>query len=218
MKSLKWLCPLAMTLLPGAGVRADSTDATCAVYPRGEDHGDEVMACTFSQRQGYVTIRRADGVEHELSPAGDEPGTFTDAAGGTVYRQTDLGDQGLIFRFTTESVYVYWSATMLEEPDEANPTWPFSTADYDATAVLRCKAPGADAFGSCPAGILRMESGEASIVVRDPGGEEFTINFMSNYVNATNREVEAQLDGDTWILHFANGQEWEVPIAAIEGG
>lgn len=41
---------------------------------------------------------------------------------------------------------------------------------------------------------------------------------MSRYVNATNREVEAQLDGDTWILHFANGQQWQVPLAAIEGG
>ncbi|HBO11207.1 MAG TPA: hypothetical protein DD491_00315 [Halieaceae bacterium] len=218
MKPLTWLSPLILMLLPAAYALADSTDAACAVYPRGEDHTDVVMPCTFSQRQGYVTIRRADGVEHDLSPSGDAVGVFTDAAGESVYRQSGLGDQGLIFRFPTESVYVYWSTSMLEGPDESNPTWPFSTADYDATALLRCKAPGEEAFGSCPAGILRMEGGEASIVVRDPSGEEFTINFMSNYVNATNREVEAQLDGDTWILHFANGQQWQVPLAAIEGG
>lgn len=216
---MRMLAVLPLLLLPFAvtNALADSTDAACSVYPRGEDHSDADMACTFSQRQGYITIRRADGIEHELSPSGDEVGVFEDAAGETVYRESGLGDQGLIFRFPTESVYVYWSTAMLEGPDEGDPTWPFSTADYDATALLRCKASGEEAFGSCPAGILRMEGGEASIVVRDPAGEEFTINFMSSYVNATNREVEAHRDGDTWILHFANGQQWEVPIAAIEG-
>jgi hypothetical protein len=37
-------------------------------------------------------------------------------------------------------------------------------------------------------------------------------------VNATNREVAARLEGDTWILEFSNGEVWEVPIAFIEGG
>ncbi len=63
-----------------------------------------------------------------------------------------------------------------------------------------------------------MEDNQASIVVQNQLGEQFTINFMTDYVNATNREVEAQLEGDTWILHFANGEVWEVPLAAIEGG
>ena len=117
MKPLTWLSPLILMLLPAAYALADSTDAACAVYPRGEDHTDVVMPCTFSQRQGYVTIRRADGVEHDLSPSGDAVGVFTDAAGESVYRQSGLGDQGLIFRFPTESVYVYWSTSMLEGPD-----------------------------------------------------------------------------------------------------
>ena len=55
-----------------------------------------------------------------------------------------------------------------------------------------------------------MENDQASIVVRNPQGEQFTINFMKDDVNATNR--------DTCILHFANGEVWEVPLAAIEGG
>jgi hypothetical protein len=41
---------------------------------------------------------------------------------------------------------------------------------------------------------------------------------MKGYVNAANRELEAHLEGDTWILEFADGEVWEVPIAAIEGG
>jgi hypothetical protein len=63
-----------------------------------------------------------------------------------------------------------------------------------------------------------MDGGQASIVVLGPTGEEFTINFMSDYVNATNREVKARLQGDTWVLEFTNGEVWEVPRAAVEGG
>ncbi len=92
------------------------------------------------------------------------------------------------------------------------------TSDYDATTLLRCKAAGHAEFGTCPGGILRMEDKQASIVVQNQLGEQFTVNFMTDYVNATNREVEARLEGDTWILNFANGEVWEVPLAAIEGG
>ena len=197
---------------------ADWTDAACEIYPKGEDHTDVLIPCTFSQRQGYVTITRDDGVTHDLSPVGDTPGNFTDQNGRAVHRQSGLGEQGLIFRFPEESVYVFWNTKMLAPADENNPTWPFTTAEYDATALFRCKAAGDSEFGRCPGGILRMEDNQASIVVQNPLGKQFTINFLTDYVNATNREVEARLEGDTWTLQFANGEVWEVPLAAIEGG
>ncbi len=81
-----------------------------------------------------------------------------------------------------------------------------------------CKAAGESEFGSCPGGIARMENNQASITVRNQSGAQFTINFMSGYVNATNRDVKARLEDDIWILEFANGEVWEVPLAAIEGG
>lgn len=217
MKRALWILTLALLTTAGPA-SADWTEARCDVYPAGSDHTDRMIPCTFGQRQGYITITRGDGVIHELSPVGDTPGSFRDQQGQTVYRQSGLGDQGLIFRFPDESVYVYWNTSSLEPADENNPTWPFTTAEYDATTLLRCKAAGDSAFGTCPAGILRMEDAQASIVVQNQLGEQFTINFMQDYVNATNREVEARLDGDTWILHFANGEVWEVPLAAIEGG
>lgn len=218
MKRLTLPTPLlAAALMWPLTANADSTEAACEIYPAGEDHTDVLISCTFSQRQGYITITRSDGVTHDLSPVGDAPGNFTDQNKRSVYRQGDLGDQGLIFRFPDESVYVYWNTAVLA-PDPDNPTAPFTTADYDATSLLRCKAAGASDFGTCPAGILRMENKQASIVVQNPQGEQFTINFMTDYVNATNREVDAQLDGDTWILRFANGEVWEVPLSAIEGG
>jgi hypothetical protein len=102
--------------------------------------------------------------------------------------------------------------------DEDNPTAPFSTADYDATSLLRCRAVGETESGNCPAGILRMGGGQASIVVQSPAGEQFTINFMSDYINATNRKAEARLEGDTWIVLIDDTDVYEVPLAAIEGG
>ena len=188
-------------------VAADSTEARCDIYPKGEDHVSAMLACTFGQRQGYITITRADGITHDLSPVGDAPGNFRDQDGRAVYRQEGgLGDQGIIFRLPDESVYVYWDTSALKpQSDNDNPTAPFSTADYDATTLLRCRAAGAKDFGECPAGISRMDNGQASITVQSPQGERFTINFMTGYVNATNREVKSRTEG----RHMdSNSRKW----------
>jgi hypothetical protein len=197
---------------------ADWTQARCDVYPKGEDHTNVMIPCTFSQRQGYITIARDDGVTHDLSPVGDTPGNFRDQHGNMVQRESGLGDQGLIFRLPEESVYVYWDTSALHPQDKDNWTAPFTTDEYDATTRLNCRAPGDTGFGSCPAGILRMEGGQASIVVQNLAGEIFTINFMKDHVNATNREVTATLKDDMWTVTVANGEVYEVPLAAIEGG
>lgn len=216
----KWFFLSILAALMPLAAQADTAEARCDIYPAGEDHTDVVIPCTFSQRQGYVTIRRSDGVVHELSPDDQvsAPGNFRDQYGNRVYRQSGLGDQGLIFRFPDESVYVYWSTDIFEPIDEDNPTWPFSTRDYDATTLLRCYAEGAAEPGLCPAGILRMEDAQASIVVISPAGEKFTFNFMKEYINAANREVEAVMENDTWIVTVNGTEVYEVPLAAIEGG
>ena len=215
----KRLTVLALFLawLP-VSAHADSTEARCDIYPKGEDHTDVVIPCTFSQRQGFISIRRSDGVVHELSPDGEALGNYLDQNGDHVFRQSGLGDQGLIFRLPDESVYVYWDTGIFNQNDENNPSWPFDTQDYDATTLLRCYDRGAPEPGQCPAGILRMEEAQASIVVLSPQREKFTINFMTNYVNATNREAEAELKGDTWFVTIDGKEVYEVPQAAIEGG
>jgi hypothetical protein len=218
MKHLVSIASL-LTVLWVIPAQADSTDAACVIYPAGSDHAEATIPCTFGQRQGYITITRSDGVSHDLAPAGETVGNFLDQKGRTVFRQSGLGDQGFIFRLPDETVYVYWNTDILNPSTGNNdPTSPFTTADYDATTLLRCRASGKPEFATCPAGILRMEGGEASIVVQNQKGEQFTINFMKDYVNATNRELKAKREGDTWILDFTNGEIWEVPVAAIEGG
>lgn len=216
---IRGIAIIAMASTWVAAVEADSTEARCDIYPAGEDHASSMLHCAFSQRQGYITITRADGVTHDLSPVDDTPGNFRDQQGSPVYRQSGLGDQGLIFRFPDQSIYVYWNTSALE-PASSTDNWtaPFTTADYDATTRLRCRLDPDGADSSCPAGILRMEDGQASVVVQSPSGEQFTINFMSDYINATNRTVTGKLEDDTWILTINGKEIYEVPLAAIEGG
>jgi hypothetical protein len=205
--------------LPSA---ADSTQARCEIYPKGSDKLEKMMPCTFGQRQGYITITREDGVTYDLSPVGDKPGNFRDQDGRTVYRQSGLGEAGLIFRFPNESLFVWWDNAASGAASADNATAPFATkyagGEYDATALLRCKAAGDREFGSCPAGILRMENRQASIVIQSQLGKQFTLNFMTDYVNATVGEVKAKLNGDLWTVTRDNGEVYEVPLSAIEGG
>lgn len=203
---------------------ADWTDAACEIYPAGSDRMEKLVPCTFAQAQGHVTITLEDGTTYDLTPVGDTPGNFHDAQGRAVYRQSGLGDQGQIFRLPEISIFLYWSTAALHPDDGTNPTAPFSTEDYDATTLLSCRAAEATDFSDCPAGILRMEDGQASIVVQDPQGEQYTLNFLKDatdgtpYVNATGREVEARFESDIWIVTIDNGDVYEVPLAAIEGG
>jgi hypothetical protein len=210
---------LAAWSLPSA---ADSTQARCEIYPKGSDKLEKMVPCTFGQRQGYITITREDGVTHDLSPVGDTPGNFRDQDGNAVYRQSGLGEAGLVFRFPQQSVFVYWDTAASAAADADNATAPFATkyegGDYDATTLLRCKAPGDREYGSCPAGILRMDNGQASIVVQSRRGEQFTLNFMTDVVNATVGQVKARLNGDLWTVTRDNGEVYEVPLSAIEGG
>jgi hypothetical protein len=210
---------LAAWSLPCA---ADWTQARCEIYPKGSDKMEQMVPCTFSQRQGYITITREDGVTHDLSPVGDTPGNFRDQDGRAVYRQSGLGEAGLIFRFLKESVFVYWDGAASAPAAADNPTAPFATrrdgGTYDATTLLRCKAAGDREYGNCPAGILRMENRQASIVVQSQLGKQFTINFMSDYVNATVGEVKAKLNGNIWTVTRDNGEVYQVPRSAIEGG
>lgn len=196
---------------------ADTTAARCDLYPTGADHAAQSMHCSFSQRQGAVTIDRADGVIHELSPAAEAAGEYRDQRGQVVRRES-LDDQGLVFRFPDEAVYVYWRTAGLADSPSDNPTAPFSTSDYDATALLPCQATRDAPRRQCAAGVLRMDDGQASVVVLDTTGAQFTINFMTDYINATNRRVDATLQGDRWVLTIDGAAMLEVPLAFIRGG
>lgn len=89
-------------------VKADTIEARCDVYPKGEDRATSSGLCTFSQRQGAVSIQLKNGQRYDLRPIGDKPGNYKDQNGRPAYRQSGLGDNGQIYRLAYESIYVYW--------------------------------------------------------------------------------------------------------------
>ncbi|HLO47630.1 MAG TPA: hypothetical protein VK211_04295 [Kamptonema sp.] len=91
--------------------KADTVKARCDVYPKGEDRATASGLCSFSQRQGAVSIELEDGKRYDLQPVGNEPGNYRDQNGRAAYRQAGLGDKGQIYRLANESIYVYWDTT-----------------------------------------------------------------------------------------------------------
>ncbi|MCL6434735.1 MAG: SH3 domain-containing protein [Leptolyngbyaceae cyanobacterium HOT.MB2.61] len=91
--------------------KADTVNARCDVYPKGEDRATFSGPCTFSQRQGVVGIQLKNGRRYDLTPYGNQPGNYRDQNGRAAYRQSGMGNKGQIYRLATESIFVYWDPT-----------------------------------------------------------------------------------------------------------
>lgn len=66
---------------------------------------------------------------------------------------------------------------------------------FDATTWTPCRRMVDEDFGQCSSGVLRMGDGEASVVIEDPPGATFTINFLKQDINSGRGAVKATLDG-----------------------
>jgi hypothetical protein len=175
---------------------ADSTRARCDIYPEGSDKMQTTGPCTFSQRQGYITITRDDGLTHELSPVGDRPGNFRDQDGNPVYRQSGLAETGLIFRFPSERVFVYWDvaatvpAEVLGEPvADTDPTVVQETIitrlleQYADEKGIRAEPAETDAYRE----FLRQREADGAFAIRDQALEAsfwryFTDDSMHDFM------------------------------------
>lgn len=96
------------SLVIGATVKADTVNARCDVFPKGEDKATSSGLCTFSQRQGNVGIQLENGQRYDLQPLGDTPAEYRDQNGKPAHREDALGERGLIYRLTDVSIFVYW--------------------------------------------------------------------------------------------------------------
>ena len=215
---------LALVLVFFSSVaQADQVSARCDIYPRGEDHGGTVVPCIFSQRQGYINIDRSDGVAYDLSPKGDRPGNYTDRNGKDVFRNSGLGDKGLIFRLPNETVFVYWDTAGLPEADNVNNyTAPYSTANFDATARISCSLSGLEMAGKvdCAIGINRgLPACQTVIAIMRPDGVERVLQFDAvKVVSPGEGEVRARLVSGIWEISIDNTETYRIPVEAVEGG
>ncbi len=70
---------------------ADSAQAHCEMWHKGDQKREATGKCQFSQRQGYIDIRLHDGSTWSLSP-GDKADHFRDQDGHKVKRHME-GDK-----------------------------------------------------------------------------------------------------------------------------
>lgn len=111
VKISKFLVALGISVASlgfAVAANADTVDARCDVFPKGDDKATFSGLCSFSQRQGYITIDLKNGTTYELSPSGDKPGNYVDKDGKPAYRESGLGKRGQIYRLSKQSLYVYW--------------------------------------------------------------------------------------------------------------
>ena len=104
--------------------KADTVNARCDVYPKGEDRATSSGLCTFSQRQGAVEIQLENGKRYDLVPVSNQPGNYRDQEGHAAFRQSGLGDKGQIYRLANESIYVYWDTAPYTSDTQATPSSP----------------------------------------------------------------------------------------------
>ncbi|MEC4983205.1 MAG: hypothetical protein SAJ37_04010 [Oscillatoria sp. PMC 1068.18] len=142
---------------------AQTVNARCDIYPKGEDRASAVVPCTFSQRQGVVGIQLENGKRYDLRPTGNQPGNYLDQNNQPAYRQSGLNDLGQIYRLANESIYVYWNTSGLNPANNnsqsSNPTTYTTVRNFDHIDLqitegefhfhgTLTKLPGSDYAGS----------------------------------------------------------------------
>jgi hypothetical protein len=89
-------------------VLADTTQARCDVYPKGDDKATSSGLCSFSQRQGYVSIELKGGQRIELKPDAVKPNTYVDAKGKPARREILEANRGQVYRLASQSIFLFW--------------------------------------------------------------------------------------------------------------
>jgi hypothetical protein len=111
MKQLRILSTslLAVGVVAGVSpVQADTVEARCDVFPRGEDKATSSGLCTFSQRQGFVSIQLKDGTRYELRPSASSANAYLDGQGRPASVESLEPNRGQVYRLATQSVFVFW--------------------------------------------------------------------------------------------------------------
>lgn len=169
-----------------APAKADTTTARCDVYPRGEDRATSSDTCTFSQRQGFVTITLNDGTTYELTPSPTQANLYTDQDGRRATREDALGTAGTIYRLADVSIFVYWDAsTVSSEPHRGGGNVPCSAGQPSYNRLCQAAALYGD--------------GHATLTLVGPGGDPHHLYYDGQILYSIDAEDEVlmqMVDGE----------------------
>jgi len=147
-------------------VLADTVDARCDVFPAGDDKATSSGLCTFSQRQGFVTIQLKGGQTIELKPNESTPNAFFDERGEPAKREMLEANRGQVYRLEKQSIFVFWD-----------------TAPYSKGAGSGSSAPGSRSSTEKPPEIVPLLLGIHQ--VKFDGGCKVNFNKAGKYLSKT---------------------------------
>jgi hypothetical protein len=160
-------------------VFGDTVKSRCG-YSEKADAGPETYhPCTFSQRQGTISISIGSDAPYLFSPDGDLAGTYLDQAGQRVYRKKGLGKRGQLFQLSGRYLYVLW-----------NP----------APGRLECQSTDLTAPSHCLLG-----DGNTGFALQATGGSSLnTLTLSSIGLAVSNEAQEIELDGTAYLAELAD--------------
>jgi hypothetical protein len=187
--------------------------------------------------QSMSVILKTDNTQNYFNviAPGEDTAIFVGSTSGNSFQGTLPKDGEYIIR-----VYIMRAAARREETanftmdvqinnNQAssgdNPTYPYTTANYDATTILSCEVRQSVDMTipvthnqDCPAGILRQASGFATISIMLPSGVERVLTFEPENVTTPNGgDLNWSKENDTWYIGINDQEFYLVPDAAIYG-
>ncbi|MEA5443475.1 hypothetical protein [Cyanobium gracile] len=128
MRRLSVLAALLLSVasvVAAAPALADTVQARCDVFPAGDDKATFSGLCTFSQRQGFVSIELKGGQWIELKPNESTPNAYFDERGEPAKREMLDANRGQVYRLENQSIFVFWdTAPYGKEASSTTPTAP----------------------------------------------------------------------------------------------
>lgn len=153
------LAALATFAALAAPAQADTVAARCELTPALPAVARVALACSFSQRQGFIGIELADGRRLDLEPLG---GRRLRAADGRIATQS-VSARGQVFRFPQEALRVDWDAGDLPAytPGSAVADTPFDRTLSLGKLSLRVSSanqPGTNRVRIAPRGLAAVNT------------------------------------------------------------
>jgi hypothetical protein len=145
---------------------ADTVDARCDVFPAGDDKATSSGLCTFSQRQGFVSIQLKSGKRIELKPNENTPNAYFDERGEPAKREILEANRGQVYRLEKQSIFVFWD-----------------TAPYSKGTGKGSADAGTGATGGNPPEIVKLLLGIHQ--VKFDGGCRVNFNKAGKYFSKT---------------------------------
>lgn len=150
---------LLIATLAGAPAWADTAPARCELTPALRAVTRVALACSFSQRQGFISIELADGRRFDLEPQGGR--RYRDSQGRVATQR--LSASGQTFRFPQETLRVDWDAGDLPAytPGSAAADIPFDrtyTLGRVSLRVSSANQPGTNRVRVTPRGLVAVNT------------------------------------------------------------